>query len=111
MAKLKDTMIMAMDYPKMIKFYNEFLGLEIIEKTEQWTTLKDTETSQTLCITNGSSVRATAPGIEVPNLDKALKDLETLGGSVHKYWEFDTLKGANCYDPENNEMMIWEERR
>lgn len=108
MPKLKDTMIMTQDYSKMVKFYNEFVGLEITEQTENWTTLQDKETGNTLCLTNGASVRSTAPGIEVENLEKSLEELRAVGGTVHKTWEFATMKGANCYDPENNEIMLWE---
>ena len=107
MIKFKDTMIVAMDFEKMIKFYNEYCELEIVEKTENWATLVDKETKQSLCITNGTSVRSTSPGFEVTDLDKALSDLERRGGSVVKKWEFGPMKGAHCSDPEKNEMMIW----
>lgn len=108
MAKLQDTMIMARDYEKMIKFYNEFVGLDIIDKNEHWATLRDKETNQVLSITNGPSVRSVSPGIEVENIEHALQAIKLLGGSVHKRWELGSMKGANCYDPENNEIMVWQ---
>ncbi|MEK7689844.1 MAG: hypothetical protein AAB425_02360, partial [Bdellovibrionota bacterium] len=87
MPQFKDTMMMARDFKALVRFYNEFVGMSIVESTEHWTMLRDEKTGQSLCITNGPSVRTTSPGIEVEDLEVALGELKRLGGSVHKTWE------------------------
>lgn len=106
----QDTMISAEDFAPMVRFYTEFVGLEIVEENDAWVLLKDATTSQSLCITKGASVKSTAPGISVPDIEVALTDLTALGGSVTERWEFGPMVGANCTDPEGHEVMVWQTR-
>ena len=103
-----DTMIAAKDYKKLVSFYTDFVGLEVAESTKNYTMLVDQEKKQCLCITDGPSVTSTSPGIAVTDLAQSLIDLKVMGGTVLKTWEFASMKGANCQDPEGNELMIWQ---
>ncbi|MFC1522894.1 VOC family protein [Elusimicrobiota bacterium] len=103
-----DTMIAAKDYKKLVDFYHKLVGLEIAEATDDYTMLVDKEKKQNLCISNGVSIKRTAPGIAVEDLEETLKDLENLGGKIEKRWELGPMKGANCMDPEGNWIMIWQ---
>jgi predicted enzyme related to lactoylglutathione lyase len=103
-----DTMIAAKDYRKLAGFYRDLCGLGVVQETEHFFMLRDPETRQSLCITNGPSVSQTSPGLSVINLEQALNDVERLGGKVRNRWEYQPMKGANCQDSEGNEVMIWE---
>ncbi len=103
-----DTMIAAKDYEKLVSFYTGFVGLEVTESSEKFTMLVDREKKQCLCITNGESVSSTSPGILVTDLAQSLIDLKSMNGKILKTWEFASMKGANCLDPEGNELMIWQ---
>lgn len=106
--KFFDTMISASDFPKMVEFYEKFWGLTVTDRHEYYAMLVDPVTGQKLCITNGPSVTQTSPGFDVDDIDKAVRDVEVLGGKVLRRWELKGKKGANCQDPEGNEIMIWQ---
>jgi predicted enzyme related to lactoylglutathione lyase len=105
--KFKDTMISASDFGGLVSFYENFWGVKAV-RNDDFAMLVDRETKQSLCITNGPSVTATSPGFAVDDIEKAVNDVTQLGGKVIRRWEFSTMKGANCYDPEGNEIMIWQ---
>ena len=103
-----DTMMSVKNFEKQIEFYTNFLGLSIVHKVTGYALLKDNESGQVLCITDGESVASVSPGITTANLEDSLAELNKLGGSVVKRWEYSDMIGANCKDPEGNELMIWQ---
>ena len=105
---LEDTMIPARNYRKLIGFYRRFVGLKLETGHSNFTLLRDPKSRQALCIPNGRPVGRTSPGISVPDLEAALKDIRKLGGKVTKRWEFGSLRGANAKDPEGNEILVWQ---
>lgn len=107
-ARLKDTMISASDIATMRRFYEEVVGLEVTQETDDFVMLTDPETNQSICLTDGRSVSSTSPGVEVDELEEAITRLERLGGSVRDRWEFGPMIGANCSDPEGNELLLWQ---
>ena len=101
-------MIAAVNYDNSVQFYHLFVGLDISKKTEAYNRLKDKESGQMLCITNGESVKQTSPGIKVADMQATLRMLEELGGHVIKQWVYASMEGANCMDSEGNEVLIWQ---
>ena len=105
---LRDTMISARDFRKLTLFYTRFVGLKCTARNQRFAALMDPKSRQCLCITNGESVDRASPGIQVQDLDAALKRLARLGGKVRKRWDYGAMRGANCKDPEGNEIMVWQ---
>ena len=103
-----DTMLPAMDFRKLVSFYTRFVGLKTTERNRGFAMLTDPKSRQALCITNGRAVGRASPGIQVQDLDASLKRLRKLGGKILKRWDFGGMRGANCKDPEGNEMLVWQ---
>lgn len=101
-------MISAADADRMVAFYRDFAGLTVGDDTDSYVMLSDSDTGQSLCITKGSSVGSTSPGIAVDDIGAALKQIVELGGSIRDKWDYGPMVGANCSDPEGNEVMVWQ---
>lgn len=108
--QFQDTHIAARNFDRMVGFYTQFMNLELMEQTAEMALLRDARTGQTLCVTNGPSVDKPSPGVVVADLDRAIEELETFGGKVRRRWTLGMVEGANCEDPEGNEMMLWQRR-
>jgi catechol 2,3-dioxygenase-like lactoylglutathione lyase family enzyme len=108
--RFQDTMISARNYDRLVGFYTRFMGLELLEQNGELALLRDASTGQTLCVTNGPAVEAPSPAVAVDDLERAVLELETLGGRVRKRWMIGMFEGANCEDPEGNGIMLWQRR-
>ncbi|MGE0528465.1 MAG: VOC family protein, partial [Bdellovibrionales bacterium] len=95
-AQFADTMMSARDYQKLALFYQTVSGLRVDAHSDDYTMLKDPQTGQALCITNGPSVDSTGVGLSVRSRDEALQSVRAAGGIVSREWEFAHMKGANC---------------
>jgi predicted enzyme related to lactoylglutathione lyase len=108
--QFQDTMVSARNFDRMVSFYTRFMGLELMEQTADFALLRDGRTGQSLCVTNGPSVETPSPGVAVADLERAIDELEAMGGKVRKRWMLGMLEGANCEDPEGNGLMLWQRR-
>jgi predicted enzyme related to lactoylglutathione lyase len=43
----------------------------------------------------------------VDNLESALEKIRNFGGEVIAHWEYPDTVGANCKDPEGNNLIVW----
>src|SRR3989344_1675012 len=96
-AKFSDTMIGSKDLPATAEFYRKFLGMEISNPGDgkSFMILKDTKTSQTLCIVADPSIQNAIPSIESENIDVTISALTSLGGKVLSQETYPTMKVAN----------------
>lgn len=108
-AGLKDMMIAAQHLPTLTNFYATCFGLRTDQKGECFTTLVDPVSAQRLCLTDGPSVSRASPGIGTESLEETLAAVARCGGKVLSRWEFPRMKGANCADPEGNEILVWQD--
>ena len=107
-ATYNDTMIPAKNYSSLVAFYSDTGRFDTTESTTDYTLLTDRFTAQRLCITNGPSITAAGPGFQSNDLMKTLAAFEKSGAKITKRWENGPLRGANCFDPEGNEFMVWQ---
>jgi predicted enzyme related to lactoylglutathione lyase len=104
-----DNMLSARNFAALSAFYRDCFGLYVASEAACHVMLVDPVSQQKLCITDGESVSRMSPGIRAENLDEALDRLQAKGAVVRKRWEFEKMKGANCEDPEGNELLVWQE--
>lgn len=107
-ATYSDNMLAAKDFKRLVAFYSATFGLSAKSHSDCHSFLVDPVSQQKLCITDGESVGRMSPGIESTNLERTLADIEAAGGKTLQRWEFKSMFGANCSDPEGNELMVWQ---
>jgi predicted enzyme related to lactoylglutathione lyase len=104
-----DNMLSARDISALSAFYRDSFGLLVESENQGYIMLVDPVSRQRLCLTKGESVARMSPGICAENLEEALGRLEKGGARVRKRWEYPKMLGANCEDPEGNEILVWQE--
>lgn len=104
MTNLSATMVPATNFEKMIEFYKSLGNLEIQSKTDDYVVLKNPRTQESICVTNGHSLKKPSAGFKTDNIRDAIGHLESLGGKVQKMV-------ATCIDPEGNEIMVWQDMK
>lgn len=101
-----DNMLGAKNFESLVAFYANCFGLEN-KPGPGFAMLEDPESRQKLCITDGASVSRMSPGVATKDLAKTTAKITELGGKVGKHWEYAYMQGANCHDPEGNEILVW----
>jgi predicted enzyme related to lactoylglutathione lyase len=105
--QFSDWMISAKDYAKQTEFYAKAFDLVETQKSDDFTMLCDTGSSNNFCITNGTSVDKPGPSFYVRDVEAETARLLGLGAKLIRSWSYSVMKGANLADPEGNEFMIF----